>query len=141
MMAVLERTYVVPLRREWLKVSRYKRAKKAVTAVRQFLGKHIKSENVLVGTSINKEVWKHGIRNPPSRIKLTAIKDEKGVVKAELFGVVIASPKEDKKTDVKETVKDAVVKKEVSVAPVSEAPVQKKAAPRNVQKKESPVKK
>ena len=38
---VLERTYNVPLRKEWLKVPKYKRAKKAVTALRQFLVKHM----------------------------------------------------------------------------------------------------
>jgi ribosomal protein L31E len=37
---VLERTYNVPLRREYLKVPRYRRAKKAVTALKEFVSKH-----------------------------------------------------------------------------------------------------
>ena len=45
----LERTYNVPLRKEFLKVPKYKRAKKAVKALKQFLAKHMKSDNVKIG--------------------------------------------------------------------------------------------
>ena len=46
---VLERTYIVPLRKEYMKVPRWKKSKKAVTALRQFLVKHMKSEEVKIG--------------------------------------------------------------------------------------------
>ena len=83
---VLERTYIIPLRREWLKVPRYKRAKKASTAVREFLSKHMKSDNVKIGNGLNMELWKHGMKNPPHKIKINVIKEDDGTVKAELFG-------------------------------------------------------
>lgn len=86
MIMVLERTYIIPLRREWLKVPRYKRAKKASTAVREFLAKHMKSDNVKIGNGLNMELWKHGIKNPPHKIKVSVIKEDDGTVKAELFG-------------------------------------------------------
>ena len=35
----LERVYNVPLRKEWLKVPKYKRSKKALAALKQFLAK------------------------------------------------------------------------------------------------------
>ena len=38
----LERTYIIPLRREWLKVPEYKRTNKAVKAIRQFIVRHMK---------------------------------------------------------------------------------------------------
>ena len=85
-MADIERTYNIPLRREFRKVPRYKRAKKAITAVRQFLVKHMKSEEVLLGNEINHEIWKHGIKNPPHHVKITAVKDGEGIVRAELEG-------------------------------------------------------
>ncbi|MBI4919238.1 50S ribosomal protein L31e [archaeon] len=96
-----ERTYVIPLRKEWLKVSRYKRAKRAVTGVRRFLKRHFRVpvENVKVGKSLNEEIWKHGIRNPPSRVKVTAVKDAEGVVRAELFGHKFEQPKEEAKAE------------------------------------------
>jgi ribosomal protein L31E len=82
---VLERTYNVPLRREWLKVARYMRAKKASIALRQFLARHMKGE-VKIGLHLNKKLWEHGIKNPPHHIKVTAIKYDDGVVMAELVG-------------------------------------------------------
>ena len=98
----IERTYNVPLRREYLKVANWKRTKKAVSALRQFLAKHMKSEEVKLGKELNEHLWKHGIKNPPHHVKVNVSKDEKGVVKAELFGVKKKEVKEEKK----ETKKD-----------------------------------
>lgn len=94
-MAALERTYTIPLRREWLKSVKYKRAKKAVRAIKEFLVRHMKTakENVRLGTQLNIELWKHGIKNPPSRIKVNVTKDDKGMVRAELFGAKVKAPK------------------------------------------------
>lgn len=93
----LERTYNVPLRKEYMKAPRWNRTKKAVTALRQFLAKHMKSEEVKLSKELNEEMWKHGIKNPPHHIKVKAVKDEKGVVKAELFGAEKPASKKEKK--------------------------------------------
>lgn len=83
----LERTYTIPLRREFQKAPKYKRAKKAVTAVREFMQKHMKSKNILIGPKLNLKIWERGIKNPPHHIKVVAIKDEKDdIVRVELFG-------------------------------------------------------
>lgn len=71
----LERTYNIPLRKEWLKVPFYKRAKKATTAVREFLQKHMKTEEINISQGINKEIWKHGIKNPPHHVKVNVVKE------------------------------------------------------------------
>ena len=55
----LERTYTIPLRIEWLKTPKYKRAKKAVHAVREFTEKHMKCKNVLIGPKLNLKIWEH----------------------------------------------------------------------------------
>jgi large subunit ribosomal protein L31e len=100
-MAVLERTYTIPLRKEWIKAPKYRRAKKAVRAVKEFLAKHMKAEieDVRVGKFINLELWKHGIKNPPPRVRITVIKDDKGIVTAELFGHKIEAPKKEEKKE------------------------------------------
>jgi large subunit ribosomal protein L31e len=85
-MAILERTYIIPLRREWRKSPRYRRAKKAVTAVKVFLIKHMKSEDIKIGKYLNEMLWHHGIKNPPCRIKVNVQKDDQNTVRAELFG-------------------------------------------------------
>ena len=95
---VIERTYNIPLRREFQKVPRWKKTKKAVSAVRQFLQKHMKSDDVKLGKALNEKVWKNGWKNPPHHVKVTASKDDKGIVTAELFGVKKEEPpKTDKK--------------------------------------------
>ncbi|MBI4140505.1 50S ribosomal protein L31e [Candidatus Woesearchaeota archaeon] len=118
-MAAIERTYTIPLRKEWLKAQKYKRAKKAIAGLRKFLQRHMKSENVLLGTHLNLEIWKHGIRNPPSRVKVNVTKDDKGVVKAELFGIKIDEPKKEeaKKEEKKEETKKEDVKIEQKSVP------------------------
>jgi len=97
---VLERTYNVPLRREFIKVPRYKKAAKAVRGLRAFLIKHMKPGTdekgkimLKLGKYLNEDIWKHGIKNPPHHIQVDAKKDEKGLVTAELTG----APKEEKK--------------------------------------------
>lgn len=102
---VLERTYNVPLRKEWLKSPRYRRSKKAVTALKEFIVKHMKASNIKIGKHLNEEVWKHGIKNPPHHIKVNAVKDSEGLVKVELFGKPIEEVA--KKPEVKEKPKKA----------------------------------
>ncbi|MBI4147891.1 50S ribosomal protein L31e [Candidatus Woesearchaeota archaeon] len=108
-MAELERTFTIPLRKEWLKAPKYRRAKRTIAAVRDFLTQHMKPVELKLGTYLNLEIWKHGINNPPARIRVTAKKDDKGVVMAELFGAPVEKPKEEKKTAKKAEEKKAAV--------------------------------
>ena len=59
---VLERTYVIPVRRETLKVPPFKKANKAMKAVQQFISKHMKSDNVVIGKYLNLNIWRHGAK-------------------------------------------------------------------------------
>lgn len=96
----LERTYNIPLRREYLKVQNWRRTEKAVTATREFLKRHMKAEsieNVKLGKELNEELWKHGLKNPPHHVKVTVTKDKEGLVRAELFGVKKEEEKKEKK--------------------------------------------
>tara|TARA_Y100000310_G_scaffold43287_1_gene40379 strand:- start:5679 stop:6278 length:600 start_codon:yes stop_codon:yes gene_type:complete len=86
----LEREYVIPLRNQWKRVPRYKRANKAIKAIKEFLAKHMKVENrdlkkIKVDTYLNEEVWFRGIKKPPAKIKIKAKKEANGNVRAELF--------------------------------------------------------
>ena len=90
---VLERVYVIPLRRQTLKVPFYRKSKKAITTIREFVSKHMKTDEVSIGKYLNLEVWKHGIKNPPGKVKVNVTKDDKGKTVVEIFG----APKEEKK--------------------------------------------
>jgi len=95
---ILERVYNIPLRRETLKVPPFKKANKAVKAVRQFISKHMKSENVVIGKYLNLKIWNHGAKNPPHHVKVNAAKDDKGKV----FVEIVDAPKEQPKVEVRE---------------------------------------
>jgi len=76
---VLEREYVIPLRKEWTKVPRYKRTAKSVKAVKEFIAKHMKVPNrdidkVKIDSYLNNEIWYRGSATPPARVKVKAIK-------------------------------------------------------------------
>ena len=84
----LSREYIIPLRKEILKVPQYRRAKKAVKAVKEFLAKHMKVEdrdirNVKINIYLNNEIWHRGIKNPLTKVKVKAEKIN-GIVYAEL---------------------------------------------------------
>lgn len=121
-MADLERVYTIPIAKDWLKVPVYKRAKKSVIGVRNFLTRHMKSEDIRLGKALNEAIWVHGMKNPPRKIKVNVTKDDKGVVRAELFGIALeqkAEAKEARKE--KAEVQPAVESKK---AEVKKAPAQ-----------------
>lgn len=82
--ATLERTYTVPLRRAYINSPPYKKANRAVRALREFLAKHMKSDDVRIGGHVNELIWAKGIKSPPPRVTVKAVKDSEGVVRAEL---------------------------------------------------------
>lgn len=85
-MTDIEREYIIPLRRGFQNTPRYKRTHKAIRVLREFLVKNMKSDNVKIGSKLNDFLWRHGIQNPPAKVKVIATKDKEGVVRAELVG-------------------------------------------------------
>ena len=105
---MVERIYNVPLRKAFQKAPRYKRAKRAINTLKRFLKKHMKSEDIKLGKHLNFKIWEHGIKNPPPHVKINVTKDDKNIVKAELYGIPYEEEvkeekkKEDKKKETKE---------------------------------------
>ena len=97
-MAAIERTLTINIRKEILKVPKYKRAKKAVTAIREFLQQHMKAtqKNVKLGKHLNLKLWEHGIKNPVTRVTVLAKKDDKGIVTAELPNIPVKKQRPQK---------------------------------------------
>jgi ribosomal protein L31E len=126
----MERTYIIPLRKEWLKVPIHARTKKAVSAVKQFLAKHMKNDNVKLGRHLNMKLFEQGYRHPPHKVEVSAelIKDKAGdYIHAELVGV--------KKEVLK---KEKIVKKEGLAGKIEELttkPQEKKAEEKKEEEK------
>ena len=76
----LEREYVIPLRKKFLKVPRYKRTGKAVTIIKQFIAKHMKVPDrdlskVKLDVYFNNNLWFRGKKKPPAKVKVRATKE------------------------------------------------------------------
>jgi len=91
-----EMIYTIPLRREWLKVPRKKRANRTVNVVKEFLSKHMKASEVNISPKLNEFFWKKGISNPPGSVKVKVSRD-KGTVTARLPDELVLDKKADKK--------------------------------------------
>lgn len=81
---VEERIYTVPLRKEWIKTSRVKRAKRAVNVLRSFISRHMHSEDIRISPEVNDVIWSRGAKKPPAKIKVKVTKDDKGLVEVML---------------------------------------------------------
>ncbi len=75
----LTRVYTVPLGRVMIS-PRHKRAKKAVSIIKDFAVKNMKSPLVQISPELNEILWAKGIRKPPKRVIVKMEKDEEGVV-------------------------------------------------------------
>jgi len=77
---VEEKIYTIPLRHVWVVTPRGKRAPRAVRDVRDFVSRHMKSEEVAVSNDVNQAIWSRGINKPPRKITVRAVKDKEGKV-------------------------------------------------------------
>lgn len=121
-----EQIFTIPLRKEFHKVPTWSKAKKAVKATRQFLIKHTKAENVLLGKYLHEKLMEHGRQNPPHHVTVRVWKDGEKT-KAELAD----APREEKKVEEKTpAVKGAKpeekkIPEKISEVAVTKAEVQK----------------
>ena len=84
----IEREYIIPLREKVRVVPRYKKVNKAVKSVKEFLARHMKIRDrdlnkIKIDRYLNEALWFRGIRKPPHKIKVKAVK-EGDIVRVEL---------------------------------------------------------
>ncbi len=87
----IEREYIIPLREKGRSVPRYKKTPKAVKTVKEFLVRHMKIRDkdlnkIKLDRFVNETLWVRGIKNPPHKIKVKAIKSGENV-KVELVDI------------------------------------------------------
>jgi large subunit ribosomal protein L31e len=135
----LEREYNIPLRRWFVNIPKYQRTKKAVRTVKEFIAKHMKTENVLMGKHLNLLLWKHGWKNPPHHVSVVTKKYDDGKATVELKGAPAEEVKAEK-AEKKEAKKDAPVVKEAEVVKEEkkEAKTEAKAASEKPKKAAKP---
>ncbi|MFP3872148.1 MAG: 50S ribosomal protein L31e [Candidatus Natronoplasma sp.] len=80
-----ERIMNIPLR-EVKKSPSSKRASRAMQIVRKHVANHmnVPQQDVWIDSSTNEAIWSKGIKKPPSKIKVKAIKFEDGIVEVSI---------------------------------------------------------
>lgn len=76
-----EHIFTVPLSK-CRNLPRGKRAKAAMKVIKSFIGTHMKvpESDVWVDASVNESIWARGIKKPPLKLRVKAIKFEDGAV-------------------------------------------------------------
>lgn len=78
-----ERIYTIPLRAV-KKAPRWKRSKRAIALIREFLIRHTKAEYLILDNALNEKIWERGSQKPPSRVRVRVTREEEDTVRAEL---------------------------------------------------------
>lgn len=78
----MERIYTIPLR-DVKRVPKTKRSPKAMKYIREFIEKHMKTDDVIIDQAVNEKIWERGREKIPSRIKVKAT-EEDGTVEVTL---------------------------------------------------------
>jgi len=89
---ILEREYIVPLRKGWLKVPEYKRATKAIKTLKEFIARHMKLydsdlRKIKIDQLLNNELRFRGMKKPPAKIKVKATKFDNNIIRVELVNL------------------------------------------------------
>lgn len=129
------RTYTVPLRKACLKTPSWRRSKKAVNALRIFLLKHSKADDVKIGRWVNELIWERGIRSPPANVtvkvelKEEEIKKGKDKIKIKVaYADLAVLPTKAKKEEDKNAKKKGLLEKLKEKVEAKDEKVEEKAA-------------
>jgi len=76
---VEEKLYTVNFRKAWI-TPRGKRVPRAVRMLRDFVKRHMKTEDVIISNEINEKLWSRSIKKPPRKLRVRVVKDKEGNV-------------------------------------------------------------
>ena len=100
-----EMTYTIPLREDFVKVPKYRRAKRAISKIKSYITRHMKSDNIKIGKFLNEKIWANGIKNPPGKVTVKAKKVE-DYITVELEGIEYKSESIQTKQEEPKSLKD-----------------------------------
>lgn len=72
-----EVVFVVPIKKIKKRVPRWKRAPRAARFVREWIARHAKAEEVIIGNDVNEKIWERGAEKPPSKLRVKVVVEEK----------------------------------------------------------------
>lgn len=118
-MADLKREYIIPLRRKVKTAPMWRRSKKAISVLKNFMIQHMKAENVVICSELNELIWKNGGKNPPGKVSVVALRTSINGVDSTVVNLL-------------ESGVDTQMTRYVSTAPVAEKKTKKTEAKADV---------
>jgi len=115
----IEREYIIPLREKGRSVPKYKKTPKAIKTIKEFLVRHMKIRDkdlkkIKIDRFVNEALWFRGIKNPPSKIKIKAIKSGDNV-RVELVNIPEKLKYKKAREEKKETKAKEILEKKKSL--------------------------
>jgi large subunit ribosomal protein L31e len=80
----ITRVYTINLGKAWIS-PQHKRTDRVVNMIREFAGKHMKSDEIKLDQDLNRQIWSRGKTNPPRKVRVKMVKDEESVVTVSLY--------------------------------------------------------
>lgn len=78
-----EAIYVINLSKVYW-TRRYRRAARAIKAIREFIMRHTRAKDVIIDSSVSEYVFSRAYDRPPRKVTVRVIKVDEGVFKASL---------------------------------------------------------
>ncbi len=142
-----EKEFVIPLRRKFRRTARYKRTPKAVKTVKEYIVRHMKVydrdlKKVRLDKYLNEFLWSRGIKNPPFKISVKAVKNKDGTVKVELIDLPEKYKFKEKRIGKREVkAKEIMEQKKTATEKLKEAAAGRKADKETLEEKTKEEKK
>ncbi len=130
-MTDLKREYTIPLRRKTKLAPNWRRSKKAMSVLIEFVKKHMKTDEVVICNELNEKIWENGIKNPPGKVSVVALKTNINGVEKTLVNLIEAGVESQLATYNKVTPK--------AVAPETKADIKEAEVKEVVEKKAEKV--
>ncbi|MCY3411424.1 MAG: 50S ribosomal protein L31e [Candidatus Heimdallarchaeota archaeon] len=86
---VLERVYTIPFYPKLNSIPRNKRAPRAMRLIKEFIARHVKSDDIIISEEVNEKIWERGIQKPPRKITVRVVKSDDDVVEVYLVDTSI----------------------------------------------------
>lgn len=128
----------IPLRKEILKVPQYMRATKAVRAAREYLIRHFKASDILIGQELNNHLHERGQRHPPVKVKVKVYKFKDRFV-ADMIDAPIMK-EEEKKKGMAEKIKETFTGKKPEIPQTQHPPAHETKAEKIEEEKKEVMK-
>jgi ribosomal protein L31E len=72
---VEEKYLTLNLRKLLVKKQNWRRSESAAFILKRLLKRHLKTDKIKISTALNNLIWKRGIKNPKTKLKVKVVKE------------------------------------------------------------------